>query len=201
MTIKPDDPRLTAYALGELEPGESAELEALLKENPAAESEISAIRETAALLESELAATPALELSEEQRSRVITGGDEPRQKIITPGPDAFSRTSRWLGITAAAACVATKGAWWRRGWGSNGNRKKGWGVNNIINRWGAQTCIVMQQHRGSDIGRRLSGVGKDAGVGTALILMCKRMIRSTWPRRRPRRTRERRRHSGGCHGR
>ncbi len=105
MTIKPDDPRLTAYALGELEPGESAELEALLKENPSAESEISAIRETAALLEGELAAAPALELSEEQRSRVITGGDEPRQKIITPGPDVFSRTSRWLGITAAAACV------------------------------------------------------------------------------------------------
>ncbi len=105
MTIKPDDPRLTAYALGELEPGESAELEALLKENPSAESEISAIRETAALLEGELAAAPALELSDEQRSRVITGGDEPRQKIITPGPDVFSRTSRWLGITAAAACV------------------------------------------------------------------------------------------------
>ncbi|MFP6874739.1 MAG: von Willebrand factor type A domain-containing protein [Verrucomicrobiales bacterium] len=105
MTIKPDDPLLTAYVLGELEPAENAELEALLKENPSAGAEVTAIRETAALLESELAAAPALELSDEQRSKVITGGDEPRQKIITPGPDAFSRTSRWLGIIAAAACV------------------------------------------------------------------------------------------------
>ncbi|MCP4848978.1 MAG: DUF3520 domain-containing protein [Verrucomicrobiaceae bacterium] len=105
MTIKPDDQRLTAYALGELEPAESVQLEALLKENPSMAAEVAAIREAAALLEGELSATPALELSEEQRSRVIAGGDEPGQKIITPGPDAFSRTSRWLGITAAAACV------------------------------------------------------------------------------------------------
>ena len=105
MTIKPDDQRLTAYALGELEPAESAQLEALLQENPSMADEVAAIREAAALLEDELSATPAIELSEEQRSRVIAGGDEPGQKIITPGPDAFSRTSRWLGITAAAACV------------------------------------------------------------------------------------------------
>jgi Ca-activated chloride channel family protein len=105
MTIKPDDQRLTAYALGELEPAQSAELEALLKENPSIAAEVAAIREAAALLEGELAAAPLLELSVEQRSRVIAGGDVPRQKIITPRPDAFSRTSRWLGITAAAACV------------------------------------------------------------------------------------------------
>jgi len=105
MTIKPDDQRLTAYALGELEEEQSAQLEALLKENPSIAAEVAAIREAATLLESELTAASTLELSEEQRSRVITGGDEPGQKIITPGPDAFSRTSRWLGITAAAACV------------------------------------------------------------------------------------------------
>ena len=105
MTIKPDDQRLTAYALGELEEEQSAQLEALLKENPSIAAEVTAIREAATLLESELTAASTLELSEEQRSRVITGGDEPGEKIITPGPDAFSRTSRWLGITAAAACV------------------------------------------------------------------------------------------------
>ena len=105
MTIKPDDQRLTAYALGELEEEQSAQLEALLKENPSIAAEVAAIREAATILESELTAASTLELSEEQRSRVITGGDEPGEKIITPGPDAFSRTSRWLGITAAAACV------------------------------------------------------------------------------------------------
>lgn len=105
MTIKPDDQRLTAYALGELEEEQSAQLEALLKENPSIAAEVAAIGEAATLLESELTAASTLELSEEQRSRVITGGDEPGEKIITPGPDAFSRTSRWLGITAAAACV------------------------------------------------------------------------------------------------
>ena len=105
MTIKPDDQRLTAYALGELEAEQSAQLEALLKENPEVADEVAAIREAAALLESELAADSTLQLSDEQRSRVITGGDGTGKKIVNPGPDAFSRTSRWLGITAAAACV------------------------------------------------------------------------------------------------
>ena len=105
MTIKPDDQRLTAYALGELESEESAQIEALLKENPSMVDEVAAIRETASLLENELTADSTLQLSDEQRSRVIAGGDEPGEKIVNPGPDAFSRTSRWLGITAAAACV------------------------------------------------------------------------------------------------
>ena len=105
MTIKPDDQRLTAYALGELEAEESAQIEALLKENPSMVDEVAAIRETASLLENELTADSTLQLSDEQRSRVIAGGDEPGEKIVNPGPDAFSRTSRWLGITAAAACV------------------------------------------------------------------------------------------------
>ena len=105
MTIKPDDQRLTAYALGELEAEESAQIEALLKENPSMVDEVAAIRETASLLENELTADSTLQLSDEQRSRVIAGGDEPGEKIVHPGPDAFSRTSRWLGITAAAACV------------------------------------------------------------------------------------------------
>ena len=105
MTIKPDDQRLTAYALGELEAEESVKLEALLKENPSMADEVAAIRETASLLENELTVDSTLQLSDEQRSRVIAGGDESGEKIVNPGTDAFSRTSRWLGITAAAACV------------------------------------------------------------------------------------------------
>ena len=60
MTIKPDDQRLTAYALGELEEEQSAQLEALLKENPSIAAEVAAIREAATLLESELRAASTL---------------------------------------------------------------------------------------------------------------------------------------------
>ena len=36
MTFDPNDPRLTAYVLGELEPAERAEVEAMLNDSPGA---------------------------------------------------------------------------------------------------------------------------------------------------------------------
>ena len=48
--IPPDDPRLTAYALGELEGGELAEVEAALRADPAAQSAVAEIRIAAGLL-------------------------------------------------------------------------------------------------------------------------------------------------------
>ena len=56
-----DDPRLTAYALGELDATERAEVEALIAANPAARSVVEEIRATAAQLESALAHESAAE--------------------------------------------------------------------------------------------------------------------------------------------
>ena len=46
MSIDPNDPKLTAYALGELDDTERAEVEAQLKESEAARRVVNEIRET-----------------------------------------------------------------------------------------------------------------------------------------------------------
>ena len=46
--ILPDDPRLTAYAIGEMEPAEKAAFEALLARDPVARATVEDIRRTAA---------------------------------------------------------------------------------------------------------------------------------------------------------
>jgi len=65
-----DDPRLTAYALGELDDNECAEIEALLENNADTREELEIIRTTAHLLEVELQQEPVTQLTEEQRKEV-----------------------------------------------------------------------------------------------------------------------------------
>ncbi len=54
-TLLPDDPRLTAYALGELEGAERAAIETALRADPALRAEVGSIRATAAQLGTALA--------------------------------------------------------------------------------------------------------------------------------------------------
>ncbi len=56
--FSPDDPQLTAYALGELDEAERAVVEARLRDDPAARAAVEAIRATAVQLEAALAAEP-----------------------------------------------------------------------------------------------------------------------------------------------
>ncbi len=58
MTIDKNDPRLTAFALGELPREETAELEAALKNDPALQAEVDAIRAVADKLKTTLAEEP-----------------------------------------------------------------------------------------------------------------------------------------------
>src|SRR5687767_38102 len=58
--IPPDDPRLTAYALGELEGDERAVVEAALRRDPALRAAVDEIRATTAQIESALAAEAAV---------------------------------------------------------------------------------------------------------------------------------------------
>ena len=51
MTFDPEDPRLTAFALDELEPGDRAEIEALVQKDPEARAFVDGIRETARVLD------------------------------------------------------------------------------------------------------------------------------------------------------
>jgi len=58
MKLSPDDPKLTAYALGELDAAERAAIEAVLADSPEARAVVEEIRAAAERLTSELAAEP-----------------------------------------------------------------------------------------------------------------------------------------------
>ena len=65
--LSPDDPKLTAYALGELDAGERAALETALRNDPAARAAVEEIRAAAAKLEFALAAEPMVSTSTEPK--------------------------------------------------------------------------------------------------------------------------------------
>jgi Ca-activated chloride channel family protein len=68
--IDRNDPRLTAYALGELDAAERAEFEKMLPSDPAARAEVEAIQALGGQLRAEFAKSPAPALTEAQRTSV-----------------------------------------------------------------------------------------------------------------------------------
>ncbi len=104
--MKTDDPKLTAYALDELDPAERAEVEQLLREHPQAAAELAEVRSVATLLESTLRNEEAPPLSAEHRDAVLRA--VPQSKVIA-GPSWWRS---WQGASVAAACaVFGFGAW------------------------------------------------------------------------------------------
>lgn len=104
MKINSEDPRLTAYALGELDQKEVEELEKILVENPELKLEIERINDTIDSIKKEFDNLPKEELSDEQKESLLS-----RNKIINTSPTTFSKISRWTGISAAAACFIGMG--------------------------------------------------------------------------------------------
>lgn len=104
--MQPDgDPRLTAYALDELEPAERAEVEALLALDPAARAEVEAIRATAEMLGDELSAEagePA-GLTPAQRSII----ESEARRVQKPRGNPL----RWMAPLAAAAMLLLWVTW------------------------------------------------------------------------------------------
>ena len=104
--MKTDDPKLTAYALDELDPADRAEVEQLLRENPNAVAEIAEVRSVAKMLESTLHNEEAPPLSTQHREAVMR--EIPQAKIVK-GPSWWGT---WQGASVAAACVVFGfGAW------------------------------------------------------------------------------------------
>ncbi|MCB9581649.1 MAG: von Willebrand factor type A domain-containing protein [Polyangiaceae bacterium] len=99
MSIEPNDPRLTAYALGELEAEDLASFEALLAEDEAARSELSAIRQTTALLTNELQSDD-VQLSREGRARI-----ESALPSKQPAKVSLLRKKSFWAISAVAAAL------------------------------------------------------------------------------------------------
>ncbi len=92
-----DEPRWTAYALGELDAAERVECEQILETNPEARAYVASLKDAIGTIETELAAAPAPALDELQRKRI--------EKAAQTQPKRSNR--RWLfGAGAAAAGVA-----------------------------------------------------------------------------------------------
>jgi len=100
--IDPSDPRLTAYALGEMSLTERAAFEAELTSSPELFAEVAEISNAAVALRRELATSAPKALEQEQRSAI--------EQAMTPGGNVVrlekKRSSLWLGVPLAiAACV------------------------------------------------------------------------------------------------
>jgi len=76
MSFDANDPRLTAYALDELDDAERAEVEKLLEQSPEARAAVEEIRQTAELLTGEFANEPVAALSAEQRRAIEAATEE-----------------------------------------------------------------------------------------------------------------------------
>ncbi len=108
-TIDADDPRLTAYALGELPEAERAGFEALLAQDEAARAQVETIRTLGSMLASDLKAeaaeAPVKALRPSQRRRVeaqaAAPGAQPRGLVVRLRP--------WL---MAASVVGVAGLTW-----------------------------------------------------------------------------------------
>ena len=93
MSFDLDDPKLTAYALGELDEAERAEVEALVRQSPEVQRYVDEVRATARDLESHL------------RNELDA---EPQPQTFTI--PAAGRPRRWLALAVAASVVVAMGA-------------------------------------------------------------------------------------------
>ncbi len=116
-----DDPRLTAYALGELPPDERAEFEQRLQQDPAARQLVEEIRATVASLSDALADEPLPEpMKKSSAKTAIVAGRDPRVldggRPMSPGNSLGKKIKfpHFYYVTAglAAACFAVYFAYW-----------------------------------------------------------------------------------------
>ncbi len=101
--ILADDPRLTAYALGELDPTERETFERLLDDSPVAAAAVAEIRELAGTLTAEFRREPVPALTAAQRDAILAA----RLPAPAPRPSARPRFARprpmWLASLATMA--------------------------------------------------------------------------------------------------
>ncbi len=102
MPIAPDDPRLTALALGELDDRERPEVEALIADDPEALALVSDIRATARLLTECLRAEATPGLAPEHRLAIETCLQAPAELAAAP---SIRPRRRWAGYAVAAAIL------------------------------------------------------------------------------------------------
>lgn len=105
--ISPEDLKLTAYALGELEGAERAEVERVLRDDPAARATVAEIRALAGRLEDALAKEP---MGEVQPMGTVIAFEESRERsVVSVKGDVSKKRMRFPFViigSLAAACFA-----------------------------------------------------------------------------------------------
>lgn len=106
------DPRLTAYALGELGAAECQEIDAAIQASPELQREVAAIRQSARLLQASLSAEACPGLTEAQRA-AIAAESEPAATVQLPtgpaGAQGALRRAISLAIVASLLLVVVGG--------------------------------------------------------------------------------------------
>ena len=82
-TLKENDPKLTAFALGELSRDEAAEVAHQLRLNPALQKEVDQIDSLSLSLTSVLAPSHEVKLSAQQKATIFQSGKTPSEESIT----------------------------------------------------------------------------------------------------------------------
>lgn len=103
----PDDPRLTAFVLGELNEADRAGVERQLAADGALREAADVLRETAEQMRTALTREPAVPLSAEQRAAIAALADSPLPAVSRANVPRRPRWGRWLAATAGLALVAT----------------------------------------------------------------------------------------------
>lgn len=112
-TFNPQEDRLTAYALGELNEAERAEFEALLSANPDWQREVAELQDLADKLRSDLAMESKPSLTAEQHQTLLqqAGAQPVATPASTPDVARSKRIRRWaiIGAEVAAGLVVAAG--------------------------------------------------------------------------------------------
>jgi len=103
MKIDINDPRITAFALGELTGGEATEIARAMRTDPRVRSAVDEVRETASMLHGTLGGGATQFLTTEQRATVRSAGEGPVIADIASARVSFWKRPAVVGIGAAAA--------------------------------------------------------------------------------------------------
>ncbi len=99
MKLLPEDPRLTAYALGEIEDeAERTAIESAVEQSPELQQAVAAIRDMSELLTAGFAEEPMPELSEFEKARMGQPATKPERSVV-------SRMLSWPVLSSAAAVL------------------------------------------------------------------------------------------------
>lgn len=106
MKLNPDDPRLSAYLLGELNSEEAAEVDRAAAADPAIQVSLNELQKTMGFLSDTLGGVPEQKLLPAQRQQVLRAGrDADQEGKVVELPSAKRGARPWLTGLAAAAAV------------------------------------------------------------------------------------------------